>query len=207
MSAGRALSVCGACTIGFIIDGVLSCCDAAWASYGAPYTCAFISSNDKMLRSGCNCPGAIEAEVEEFEAEVAAAAAATEAVEAAEATEAAEAAAATEAAEAAAATEATEAAEAAAATEEAEETTQHEADTLPAATEKTARTMEVKPKPKPEPEANPKPKPNPSPSPTPEPNPDHNPNPNPNPNQGGGACPELLCIRQAIAARGEEVNH
>ena len=40
--AGRALSeVCGACTIDFIIDGVLSCCDAAWASYGAPYTCAF----------------------------------------------------------------------------------------------------------------------------------------------------------------------
>ena len=48
--AGRALSeVCGACTIDFIIDGVLSCCDAAWASYGAPYTCALISSNDKML--------------------------------------------------------------------------------------------------------------------------------------------------------------
>ena len=56
--AGRALSeVCGACTIVFTIDGVLSCCDAAWASYGAPYTCAFISSNDKRLCSGCNCPG------------------------------------------------------------------------------------------------------------------------------------------------------
>ena len=29
VSAGRALSVCGACTTGFKIDGVLSCCDAA----------------------------------------------------------------------------------------------------------------------------------------------------------------------------------
>ena len=59
VSAGRALSeVCGACTTGIQLNtGAITCCDAAWASYGAPYTCAFISSNDKMLCSGCNCPG------------------------------------------------------------------------------------------------------------------------------------------------------
>ena len=57
--AGRALSeVCGACVKNYALsNGAASCCDGAWTSYGAPYTCAYLTSTYNWDCSGCNCPG------------------------------------------------------------------------------------------------------------------------------------------------------
>eukprot|EP00964_Phaeocystis_antarctica_P121560 scaffold85216_cov60-Phaeocystis_antarctica.AAC.1 len=50
-SAGLGSRAGGACPVG------TSCCDGAWTSYGAPYTCAYLTSTYNWDCSGCNCPG------------------------------------------------------------------------------------------------------------------------------------------------------